>query len=226
MRIYTRACLIVAVVLMLGFAVPPAFGQPPKTESKSVAKPPAKPQLTLKVFKLERADPEAVIVAMASLLEEPDLEIPSPAGTPTPAAGGGMGGLGIGGMGGMLVPVWRATIEERTKSVIVRGSATHIQVVADLVALLDRAPNAPLPPLQVIKAFALKNADATELMGVIETLSFEDLKLSSPEGKLLIVIGPEDATKAIAELVKELDVPGKPSDEPKPKKTPSPKPKP
>lgn len=228
MRTYFRACLLVAGFTLLGFAVPTVFGQPPKADTKAVGKPPAKAQLTLKVFKLERADPEAVTSAMTSLLEESDMEIPPPPGTPVPIlpAGGGMLGFGgMGGMGGTVVTVWRATVEERTKSVIVRGSARHIQVATDLVALLDRAPNAPLPQLQVLKAFSLKNLDATDLTAVIEALSFDDLRMSSPEEKLLVVLGPDEATKAIAELVKELDVPVKPSDETKPKKAPNPKPK-
>jgi hypothetical protein len=62
----------------------------------------------------------------------------------------------------------------------------------------------------VVKAYALKHADSASLVQVVEALSFDDVKLASPDEKLLVVIGPDEATTVIAALVKELDVPGKP----------------
>jgi hypothetical protein len=165
---------------------------------------------------LERGDPEAVISSLNSLLEEQNMEVPQPmppAGAPMPMNPfGGLGGSVVfgGGFGVPTVPVWRATVEERTKAVIVRGASKHLKVAADLVALLDRPANAPLPKLQVVKAFALKHADSASLVRVIEALSFDDVKLASPDEKLLVVLGPDEATTVIAALVKELDVPGKP----------------
>jgi hypothetical protein len=65
-----RICLVVAAFVLLGFALPGVFSQPPKVEGRAVAKPVVKPQLTLKVFKLERATPESVMQGMGSLLED------------------------------------------------------------------------------------------------------------------------------------------------------------
>jgi hypothetical protein len=113
--------------------------------------------------------------------------------------------------------VWRATAQARTRSVIVRGSDRHISVAADLVAILDRPATAPLPKLQVIKAFALKHATADELADVINALSFDDVKLATPDEHLLALIAPDEVVKSVAELVKELDVPGKGEPDPKPK---------
>lgn len=215
MRTYLRLWVIVVVILGLGFLLPLGVAQPLNADPRTPPK--AKPQLAVKVFKLQRAEPAAITQALDELLEFPDMEIvpPMPGGGPSIPPGGGLmgfGGVGIGGMGGLptnTAPVWRATIDDRTKAVIVRGSEKHIKVAADLVAILDRPANAPMPELQAVKAFALKHADATGLVLVIEQLCFEDLRLSAPDEKLLVVLGPDEATKAIAELVKELDVPGK-----------------
>ena len=147
---------------------------------------------------------------------------------------GGFGGMppggGIGcffGNGGVnATPVWRATAQARTRSVIVRGSDRHLSVAADLVAILDRPARAPLPKLQVIKAFALKHATAEELAQVISDLSFDDVKLATPDERLLALIAPDDVVKSVAELVKELDVPDKGDPDPKPKRGPKDGPKP
>jgi hypothetical protein len=213
MRIELR--VVVAVIGLACLFPAVGLGQPPKSDPKTPATPPAKPQLTVQVFKLERGDPDAVITGLHSLLEAQDVEVPPPmppAGAPMPMNPfSGLGGsITFGGFGVTTVPVWRATVDERTKAVIVRGSAKHLKVAADLVALLDRPANAPLPKLQVVKAFSLKHADAEGLVQVIETLAFDDVKLASPDEKLLVVIGPDESTTVIAALVKELDVPGKP----------------
>lgn len=124
-------------------------------------------------------------------------------------------GCFIGTGGANSTPVWRATAQVRTRAVIVRGSEQHLKVAADLVAILDRPANAPLPELRVIKAFALKHATAQELAEVIEALSFEDVKLATLDGHLLALIAPDDVVKSVAELVRELDVAG--NGEPRPK---------
>ena len=241
MRTYLRVCAVVIGLMGLGILLPPGLSQTPKSEPpKESPKTATKPPLTIKVFKMERAEPATVIEAMNNLLEDTDVAIAPPmplaggsgpmvpqggnvgfGGAPqigfggTPAIGfGGIGGGGLGfggGLGGGMqsTPAWRATLDERTKSLIVRGSTRHIQVAADLVALVDRPAKAALPELKIVKAFPLKEATTMELMTVIEALGFEDLRVSSLNEKLLVVIGPEEVTKAIRELVKELDVPAK-----------------
>jgi hypothetical protein len=265
----------VSVLMAVAVALPVVVGQPPgsgvsgqPTPGGPAAAQPGKPQLTVKVFRLERGDPEAVISSLNSLLEAPDAEVapqvlggppgvgapaqggpprggvgaPLPGGLPggfggVPSPAGGMGGFGGlppgGGIGCFLgtgganpIPVWRATVQARTRSVVVRGSERHLGVAADVVAILDRPADAPLPKLRVVKAFALKHASAEEMSEVIEALSFDDVKVATPDERLLAVIAPDDAAGTIAQLVKELDVPDKGDPDPKPKREPGKKPKP
>ena len=107
---------------------------------------------------------------------------------------------------------------------IVRGSDRHLNVAADLVAIFDRPANAPLPKLQVIKAFTLKHATAEELVEVIDALSFDDVKMATPDEHVLALIAPDDVVKSVAELVKELDVPGKGDPDPNRELKKAPKP--
>jgi hypothetical protein len=259
MRTYFRLSAVVIGLLGLSTIYSVVFGQQPTSEPRSTIKQASKPQLIVKVFRLQRGTPESVIEAMNSLLEETDMQVPSPVPVPVPGVGaipapggappalgaaqpapgsapmpyGGVSGFsgaigfgGVHGLGGGVpvvnTPVWRATQDDRTKALIVRGTARHIQVAADLVALIDRPENSPLPELKVIKGFALKNANATELIAVIDALEFEDLHLSSLNDQLLVAIGPDETTKAIADLIKELDVPVKAEPE---KTAPQPAPK-
>ncbi|VTR98596.1 unnamed protein product [Gemmata massiliana] len=286
MRFCFRA---MAGLMVIAWALPVVIGQPPGSGtagpiggSGPATAQPAKPRLTVKVFKLERGEPGAVVEALNALLESPDAEVNLPVGpggppgsvpggigvpqgvmgvppggppggfggfggfgavppggqlgfggAPAPAGGqagfGGMpqfGGIGcfIGNGGANATPVWRATAQARTRSVVVRGSERHLKVAADLVAILDRSANDPLPKLQVVKAFTLKHAAAEELAEVINALSFEDVKLATPDARLLTLIAPDDVVKSVAELVKELDVPGKDNPELKTKPKAEPKP--
>jgi hypothetical protein len=264
MRFCVRA---VAVLMAVAFALPAVVGQPPgagqPTPGAPAAPQPAKPQLTVKVFKLERGDPEAVVSSLHALLEGPDAEATPPpgvgapgglgimgvppgglpggfggmpaggpggfGGVPGPAGGAaGFGGIGcfLGTGGGNATPVWRATTHARTRAVVVRGAARHLAVAADLVAIHDRPAGAPLPKLQAVTALALKHAAAEELAEVIGALSFDGVKLATPGERLLAVVAPDDVARAVAELVRELDVPGAGGPDPEPRKGPKKGPKP
>ena len=106
MRFCFRA---VAGLMAIACALPVVVGQPPGAGGPSQPTPggpagaqPAKPQLKVKVFKLERGDPEAVIRSLYSLLEAPDAEVippMAPGGPPGVGAPGGLGGPPQGGMG-------------------------------------------------------------------------------------------------------------------------------
>ncbi|MFO0825770.1 MAG: hypothetical protein U0792_22060 [Gemmataceae bacterium] len=227
MRIYLRACVVVAVLTGLGFLLPAVAGQPipaPPTPPHA----PAKPVLKVKVFKLERTEPDNVIQSMRMLLEDPDVEVPQP---PVPQAtvpvlvvpgfgiqfmnpGFGFGGFGMLGGGPpveppLIVPQWRVARDDRTGAVIVRGSEKHQKVAADLVAIFDRKPNSPIPKLQIVKAFPLKHAQSGDIESTITTLGLDDVKMSSLDDTMLLVIGPDETTQTIGELVKELDVPAR-----------------
>ncbi len=234
MRVYLRACAVVTCLLGFGFLLPAIAGQPNPIPAVVTPKPPAKPKLTVKVFKLERAEPESVIQSMSSLLDETDIELPQPPqpmqpggvilvlpgfggqlgvlGQPVGFGGNPLGnlGCGFGAMANPTTPTWRATGDDRTGSVVVRGSEHHLKVAADLVAILDRKANSPLPKLQVLNAFALKHAEAGAISNTIDALVFDQVRMSILGDNMLVVLAPDETTKAIADLVKELDVPARP----------------
>ena len=179
--------------------------------------------------------PDAAVFSPAPFGEPPQFGGPGGRSGPPPTGGfgtppvGGMFGFGpaqpsgaigcfLGTGGANATPVWRATVQARTRAVIVRGSPLHLTVAADLVALHDRPPGAPLPKLQGITAFELKHATAHELVEVIDALSFDGIKLAAPGEHLLALIASDDVVKSVTELVKELDVPDKNDTHPKPDK--------
>lgn len=220
-------------VLTVALLVPALLGQtadviregpkpavPAKPAAPAVAA--AKPVLQVKVFRLTRAEPSAVSGVLESLLGPTDdikvEPMPTPMGGPAqpPMGFGGFGG-NIGCMFGHTVgpPLWRAAVNERAKAIVVRGSAKHLAIAADVVAVLDRAPNAAVPKTQNLQAFELKNATAAELIEVIGALAFDDVYLSAPEEKLLLVVAPAADQKDIADLVKNLDSDGKQDGDPR-----------
>src|SRR3954447_21001352 len=102
MRYYIRA---VAGLMAVAWALPAVVGRPPGQPTSAgpglPALPgPAKPPLKVRVFKLERGDPEAVVASLNSLLEGQNAEVVPPMGL-TPVPPGGLGVTGIGGIGGM-----------------------------------------------------------------------------------------------------------------------------
>jgi hypothetical protein len=209
----TFALLVPAV---LGQTADAARGATPAVQPAKPA-PPAKaeprPPLQVKVFRLTRAEPAAVSGVLDSLLgpmNELSIE-PVPAGVlGQPPMGQGFGG-NVGCFAGLPagVPLWRAAVNERAKAVIVRGSARHLAVAADVVAVLDRPPTAALPPTKNLQAFELKLATAEELSEVLTALGYDDVFLSAVTEKLLLVVAPAADQKDIADLIKNLDSDGK-----------------
>ncbi len=211
-----RLPVVAAGLGLLTFAlcVPAALSdtpQQPQAKPTTPGKAEPKPVLQVKVFRLTKVEPDAVAAALENLLGPADdvkME-PMPGGGTTPPP---MGMFGIGGgFGGMPVgpPLWRLTVNERAKAIVLRGSAKHLAIAADVVAVLDRAPNTPLPKTTTLQAFELKHATAEDLTAVIEALEFEEVTFSAAAAKLLLVIAPPADQKLIADLVKELDVEGK-----------------
>jgi len=205
----------------LGAAVPNLVGENPP-----------KPQvLKSKVFRLQYCDPNDVMEIYQGLMDENETPLPmqplpmNPQGQLGGQLGlggggalglaggiGGLGALGIGGgLGGMGAPVQnQVTVDNRTRSLIVRATEKNLQLATDLVAVLDLPKDKPLPQVKSLKAFQLKHADAEELLGVLQNLETDARMTALGEAKMLIVAGPDASMMEIADLVKELDVPTPP----------------
>jgi hypothetical protein len=145
--------------------------------------------------------------------EEPvtfqDPQIPPP---PTPATGAVIGqatGATTGSASGPVI--CRAVADQRTRSLIVRGTAKDLQLAADVVAVLDTAEDKPLPGVTSLKAFRLKHVDAVDLVGILQALDDSITYRLAPVGrmKLLLATGTDEQMKELADAVKELDIPAK-----------------
>jgi hypothetical protein len=127
--------------------------------------------------------------------------------------GGALGAFGFSGMQTALghPPIaptnkWRLVADERTSSLIFRGSPEDAQTVGELVALANLEPGAPLPPLKRLSAFQLKHAQAGPLVEKLNQLEL-DARIGALEASnTIVVFGSESAKKEIAELIKALDV--------------------
>jgi hypothetical protein len=128
---------------------------------------------------------------------------------------GALGALGVSGMPaglGLTQPAakWRMVTDERTHSLIFRGSPENAQTVSEIVALADLGAGDPLPKVQRVAAFQLKHAQAGPLVEKLNQLEL-DVRLGSLEpSNIVIAIGSAAAKKELAELIKALDVELKP----------------
>ena len=132
--------------------------------------------------------------------------------------GGGMmpPGAGMPGMGNMPgpqagagpTPEWRLTIDERTQSIIMRGSRKDLERAADLIAVLDLPGGKPIPKVKNLRAFKLKFANVNKIAEILDQLGTEARILPLQQTNRLIVAGPDAAIKEVAELIEELDVEG------------------
>jgi hypothetical protein len=138
-------------------------------------------------------------------------------------AGIGGGALGIAGVGGGALGLlgssaggghmpaastarWRLAIDERTRSLIFRGTPEDLQTVGEIVALAELPANKPLPSLHRVRAFRLEHANAVDLVEKLNQLEMEVRLASLDNSKIIVAIGSESAKKEIAELIKALDI--------------------
>jgi hypothetical protein len=191
----------------------------------------------IRVFRLKHAKPEEVRQVLETLLDGPSgggmgmagpmmgpggPRGPGMPGMPgrgvPPGPGGKMGppGMGMpgmpggpGGMGGAEDPTWRITVDERTRSLIVRGTRHDLQVAADLVAVLDRAGGKAVPKVSNLHAFKLKYAHAARLAQILDELGVKARVVPLQKANILIVTGPAEAVREVSDLVQELDVEAK-----------------
>jgi hypothetical protein len=112
-----------------------------------------------------------------------------------PASGGGQA-------------LW-AFLDLRTRSLVARGTAPELRVVADLVAALEAPPDKPPPAAKRLRAFRARHLDAEELLEQLRELGADAScrTVALPGRKLLLAVGPEDALNHLEAVAKVLDVP-------------------
>lgn len=129
------------------------------------------------------------------------------AGVPKGMMGGaGMPGMRPAMMGAMAGHDWRLTIDERTQSIIMRGSRGDLQRAADLIALLDQPGGKAVPKVKNLQAFKLKYAKADKLTEILGQLDIDANILPLTQTNRLIVTGSDAALKEVADLIEQLDV--------------------
>jgi beta-lactamase regulating signal transducer with metallopeptidase domain len=133
-------------------------------------------------------------------------------GAMRPPAGGGNPFM----MGGMGRPEtsWRLAVDQRSRSLIVRGTAQDIQTVADLVALLDVPEGKSTAGVKGFRVFHLRYANAQDVAGILGALDIGAAVVPAPGARAVVVSGPEAALKEVAEVIDAVDVEGKPGPTP------------
>jgi hypothetical protein len=128
--------------------------------------------------------------------------------------GGNFGAMGVGaGTGGFgTAATWRLVIDGRTRSLVVRATEPDLQVAADLVAVLDRPADKPVPKVKTLHAFKLRFASGGELAGVLHRLEFKARLVAfpgeqeDPRSTMIVVRASEDVIKEIGTVIEQLDV--------------------
>lgn len=220
---------------------------------------------TIRVFPLKHRTPEEMISILEGVwgLTPEDLIVVrpvrhareaaksggvyGPATTAAPAGGTGMAGYSIpyatpGGLppgpmttaNGTALPI-RLAADPRTKSLIARGSAEHIERVAKIVAAADaseKVPDQQTEKLGNLRAITLKHRNVAELAKILQSLGITVAELglptepadkatndTAPIDKLLMIAGPDKDVAELQKLIESLDVEGS---EPKGEPTPAP----
>jgi hypothetical protein len=96
-------------------------------------------------------------------------------------------------------------IDQRTRSLIVRGTEKDLQAVADFVAILDLPDDKPIPKLKNVHAFKLRFARPSDVNDVLKQLNIDVLVAQIPKSNILLVNGPDSAIKEATEIIETLD---------------------
>jgi beta-lactamase regulating signal transducer with metallopeptidase domain len=188
----------------------------------------ARNEKQIRVFRLKHVKPEEVREAVENLLGAPASHPaaghggmmmkmggkPMGPGMMAPGAGGKMP-PGMGGSGGGAPPAagaegvspnWRLTVDERTRSIIIRGSREDLRRAAEVIALLDLPAGKAAPKTKNMRAFKLKHAEAAKIAVILDELGLDARVLSLEGTNRVIVAGTEAAVKEAADLIEQLDV--------------------
>jgi len=118
---------------------------------------------------------------------------------------------------------WATAHDERTNSIIVKGSPALIDQAAALIQQLDRPADPADQGPQVIKLMPLSHAEATQLANVVADVldtgrrRAGDLRIvAESQTNTIVLAGPEEQLAPVIELVRSLDQGRKASPEAEP----------
>jgi type II secretory pathway component GspD/PulD (secretin) len=177
----------------------------------------------IRVFRLKHVKPEEVREAVENLLGAPGSR---PKGVGAAKMMAGMPGMMAPGTGGKMPsmmggpgrgapsaagaegvsPDWRLTVDERTRSIIIRGSRQDLRRAAEVIALLDLPAGKAAPKTKNMRAFKLKHAEAAKIASILDELGLDARVLALEGTNRVIVAGTEAALKEATDLIEQLDV--------------------
>jgi type II secretory pathway component GspD/PulD (secretin) len=96
-------------------------------------------------------------------------------------------------------------IDQRTRSLIVRGTEKDLQVVGEFVAMLDLPDDKPIPKLKNVHAFKLRFTKPDDVIGVLRALNIDVLVAQIPKSTIVLLNGPDSAIKEATEIIEALD---------------------
>jgi type II secretory pathway component GspD/PulD (secretin) len=159
----------------------------------------------LRTFQLTYADAEEVkqIVTQlgANLAARPGSKPPTPPFPP-------------------VSPTLRLAVDQRTRTLFVRGTEKELDAVADLVGILDSDPAKPAPEGRNARVIRLRYAKVPEVTQVLTGLNLQGQVIALPRTNALLLIGT-DSEKEVRTVIEKLDVESKATTKP-PVKKPTP----
>jgi hypothetical protein len=158
----------------------------------------------LRTFQLTFADPDEVkqiVIQMGATLTGRSSPRPTP-GVPA------------------LSPTLRLAVDQRTRTLFVRGTEKELDAVADLVAVLDADPAKPAPEGKNARVIRLRYAKVPEVLQVLTGLNLQGQVVGLPRTNALLLTGT-DSEKEVRAVVEKLDVEPKTTTKP-PVKKPTP----
>jgi len=124
---------------------------------------------------------------------------------------------------------WATAHDERTNSIIVKGSPELIEEAAALIEQLDRPTDRVAQGPKVVKLMPLSHAEAAHLANVVAEVLDLHRRGAAPAFEIvadahtntIVLAGPEDQLAPAIELIRRLDTPSGDSQEPKAKEAPA-----
>lgn len=165
----------------------------------------------VKSIHLQHVEPQEVRLAMTQIMGVHNF---SRRGTGDNPASGGIRPTGGEGTDALRAPhpltgarALRIAVDDRTRTVIVRGNAKDIALVSDVVALIDAEPGKAPPEPKSLHVIHLKHASPGEAVAVLNPLDLGWGAIPVPRANALILLDPsEHYAKQVRDVIKTIDV--------------------